>query len=111
MDYRCPLCGTNLAQRKLVQAVLVRMERECPGCKRVLELNIHWAEEVTASLGLGTVVVLGMFAYWWQSERLALAAFGAAMLGAAALPLLERIHLRDWPRYRARTSRNDPSVN
>lgn len=107
MDYRCPLCATNLAQRRLVQAALLRMERECSGCKRVLQLNIHWTEEAVALLGLGTVVALGAFAYWWQSERLALAAFVAAMLGALALPLIERIHLRDWPRYCVRSRNTD----
>ncbi|MSQ53877.1 MAG: hypothetical protein EXR31_00765 [Betaproteobacteria bacterium] len=111
MDYRCPLCGTDLARRKLVQAVLVRMERECSSCKRVVQLNIHWAEEVVSLLGVGTVVGLGAFAYWWQSERLALAAFGAAMLGALALPLLEQIHLRHWPRYCVRSTSTDGSVN
>lgn len=111
MDYRCPLCGTDLARRKLVQAVLVRMERECSNCKRVIQLNIHWTEETVALLGAGTVVVLGAFAYGWQSERFALAAFGAAMLGALALPLLEHVYLRSWPRYSAKSGNTDPSVN
>jgi DNA-directed RNA polymerase subunit RPC12/RpoP len=99
MDYRCPDCGANLGRRKLTEAVVTRMEIECSQCRRTLRLNVHRAEAVLVVAGFGAIVVLGGLAYWYQSHRLALAAFGAALLGALALPLLERTYLRRWPRY------------
>jgi hypothetical protein len=102
MDYRCPECGTNLGRRKLTQAVITRMEIECSGCKSEIRLNVHWVEEIVVLLSFGTIVVLAAFAYWFQSQGLVIAALGAAMLGALALPLLEKTYLRTWPRYAPR---------
>jgi hypothetical protein len=99
MDYRCPACTADLGKRKLTQAIVARMETDCSHCGRTIRLNIHRAEVVIVLLNFGTIVVLGASAWWFQSDRLALALFGAVMLGALALPLLERTYLRKWPRY------------
>ncbi len=50
-------------------------------------------------LGFGTFATLAAFAYRLQNQSLMLFAFGAAMAGALALPLLEHTYLRTWPRY------------
>ena len=102
MDYRCPVCGENLGRRKLTQAVVTQMETECSGCKNRICLNVHWVEEIVVLLSFGTIVVLAAFAYWFQSQGLVIAALAAAMLGALALPLLEKTYLRTWPRYAPR---------
>lgn len=99
MDHRCPLCAGSLAKRKLSQSIVARMEIDCSHCKRRIRLNPHPAEVIVVLLGFGAFVVLAGFAYALQSEGLALMAFGAAMVGALALPLLERTYLRSWPRY------------
>ena len=99
MDYSCPICGTNLGKRRITQAIVVQMERECSHCNGRIRLNVHRAEEIAALLSFGTVAALAAFAYWFQSQNLMVAALGAAMLGALALPLLERTYLRTWPRY------------
>jgi DNA-directed RNA polymerase subunit RPC12/RpoP len=99
MDYRCPVCRANLAKRKLTQAVVVRMEIDCSHCNSTIRHNFHWAEVMIALLGFGTFVVLAALAYRLQSHYLMLFAFGTAMASALALPLLERIWLRSWPRY------------
>jgi len=99
MDYRCPDCGANLAKRKLTQAVVARMETDCSHCKNTIRLNVHRAEAILVVLDFGAIIVFGALAYWFQSQSLALAAFGAVMVGALALPLLEHTHLRTWPRY------------
>lgn len=99
MDYRCPICGTNLGRRRLSEAIVARMAVECSHCKNVIRLNIHPAETVIVLLIFGTIVVLAAFGYWFQSRGLMLFVFGAAMVGALALPLLEKICLRSWPRY------------
>lgn len=99
MDFRCPACRKDLARRKLVQAIITRMDTDCAFCKRALRLNVHRSEEVLVMVSFGTLAVLAAMAYWFRSEALALAAMGAAMLGAAAAPLLERTYLRSWPRY------------
>ena len=99
MDYRCPVCEADLGKRKLSQAVITRMSIECSHCKSVIHLNIHRAETIIVLLNFAVIVVLAVFAYWFQSRGLVLVAVGAAMVGAAALPLLERIYLRTWPRY------------
>ena len=101
MDYRCPVCQASLAKRKFTQAVVVRMERDCPHCSSIIRLNIHRAEEIVVLLSFGTVVALAAAAYRLQSQGLALAAFGAAMAAALALPLLEQTYLRNWPRYKS----------
>ena len=102
MDYRCPVCGTNLGRRKLTQAVVAQMDTECSGCKSDIRLNVHWVEEIVVLLSCATILVLAAFAYWFQSQGLVIAALGAAMLGALALPLLENTYLRTWPRYAPR---------
>lgn len=84
------------------------MELECSHCRSKIHLNVHRAEEITVLLSFGTVVVLAACAYWLDSRALMLAAFGAAMLGALALPSLERTYLRTWPRYAASTPRPNP---
>jgi len=99
MDHRCPLCAGSLATRKLSQSIVARMEIDCSHCKSRIRLNLHWAEVVVVLLGFGTFVVLAALAYALHSQGLALIAFGAAMAGALALPLLERTFLRSWPRY------------
>ena len=99
MDYRCPSCTADLGRRKLIHSIIARMEMDCPHCGRTIRLNIHRAEMAVVLLNFGTIVVLGAFAYWLQSHGLALALFGALMLGALALPLLEQTWLRTWPRY------------
>lgn len=103
MDYRCPECGTNLGRRKLTQAVITRMEIACSGCKSEIRLNVHWVEEIAVLLSFATIVVLAGFAYWFQSQGLVIAALAAAILGALALPLLEKTYLRTWPRYASRS--------
>lgn len=75
------------------------MEIDCAHCKSTIRLNVHRAEAMAVFLGFGAFVVLAALAYWLQSHGLMLLAFGAAMLGALALPLLERTWLRTWPRY------------
>lgn len=99
MDYRCPVCRTNLGRRRLSEAVVTRMEIECSHCKSVIRLNIHPAEAVIVLLIFVTIVVSATFGYWLQNRGLMLSAFGTAMVGALALPLLEKIYLRSWPRY------------
>lgn len=99
MDHRCPLCAGSLAKRKLSQSIVARMEIDCPHCKGRIRLNVHPAEIIVVLLGFGMFVLLVAFAYRLQSQGLALVAFGTAMVGALALPLLERTLLRSWPRY------------
>jgi len=99
MDYRCPVCRENQAKRKLSQAVVVRIEIECSNCKSRIRHNFHRAEVIAVMLGFGTFATLAAFAYWLQNQSLMLFAFGAAMAGALALPLLEHTYLRTWPRY------------
>jgi DNA-directed RNA polymerase subunit RPC12/RpoP len=100
MDHRCPICRADLAGRKLSQAIVTRMEIECPQCGSRIRLNVHRAETIGVLAGFGIIVVLGALAYATQSERLMLFAFGAILAGSVALPLLERVWLRTWPRYR-----------
>ena len=104
MDYRCPLCEANLGRRRLTQAIVTQMEIECSGCKSRIQLNVHWLEEIVVLLSFGTIVVLAGFAYWFQSQGLVIAAVGTAMLGALALPLLEKTCLRRWRRYSPKDS-------
>ena len=104
MDYRCPVCRANLGTRRLSQAVVTRMDIDCSHCKSTIHLNVHRAEEIIVLLGFGAIVVFAGCAYWFESQGLALCAFGAAMAGALALPLLERTYLRTWPRYASNRS-------
>lgn len=75
------------------------MEIACSHCKSTIRLNVHRAEEIVVLLSFGTIVVLAASAYWFESQGLVLSAFGAAMAGALALPVIEKTYLRSWPRY------------
>lgn len=108
MDQRCPVCRANLKERKLSQAIVARMEIECPHCGSTIRLNVHRAELILVLFIFGTIVALGAFAYWTHSQRTVLFALGAAMLGALALPLLEKTYLRTWPRYASTVENKDP---
>lgn len=99
MDYCCPLCKADLKKRKLSHAIMTRMEFDCSHCKGAIRLNVHRAEVVVAMLNFGIIIVLGGFAYWFQSQGLLLVTIAAAMLGTLALPVLERTYLGKWPRY------------
>jgi hypothetical protein len=99
VNHRCPLCGQDLAARRLTQAIIARMEIDCPHCKRRIRVNVHRGEEVLILAGFGGFALLAGLGYWLDRQELYLAAFGVAMLGAAALPLVERLWLRNWPRY------------
>lgn len=98
MDYRCPVCSAHIRRRRLSEAVIVRLETDCPHCKSTIRVNVHRAETIVVLFNFVTIVVLGVSAYWLQSGGLVLLALGAAMAGALALPLVEH-YLRDWPRY------------
>jgi hypothetical protein len=84
------------------------MDIDCSHCGSKIHLNVHRAEEITVLLSFGAVIALAACAYWLDSRALMLAAFGAAMLGALALLLLERSYLRAWPRYASSTPRPNP---
>ena len=99
MVYSCPLCSGSLARRKFTQAIITRMEIDCPHCKRKIQLNVHPVEMGVVVVFFSVFLALGLWAYWTKSHELLLAAFGAAMLGSLALPALERTYLRSWPRY------------
>jgi len=99
MDHRCPDCRAILGKRKLSQAIVARMEMDCPHCKRRIRLNIHRAEAGVVLAVFGATILLAAIAYSIRSQGMMLAAFGAAMAGALALPVLERTYLRTWPRY------------
>jgi len=99
MDHRCPLCAADLSGRRLSQAIIARMEIDCPHCKRRIRMNLHPAESAIILTSFGAFAVLAALAYWLKREGLYVVAFAAAMLGAGALPLAERVWLRNWPRY------------
>lgn len=101
MDHRCPHCGGDLTARKLSQPIVARMEVDCRHCKRRIRVNVHRAEEALIIGSFAAVVLLAALGYWLDRQGFYLGAFAAAMLGAAALPLAERIWLRTWPRYAA----------
>jgi len=108
MDYRCPVCRENIAKRRLSQTVMLGLEIECPRCNSVVRHNIHRAETIIVLLNFAVILVLAVFAYWFQSRGLVLVAVGAALVGAAASPLLERTYLRTWPRYASIVQRPKP---
>lgn len=87
---------------------MLKLEIECRHCKCVVRHNIHRAETIIVLLDFAAIIVLAAFAYWFQSRDLVLVAVGAAMAGAAALPVLERTYLRTWPRYVAIAQRPEP---
>jgi threonine/homoserine efflux transporter RhtA len=62
---------------------------------------VHRAEAVVVTLGFGAFFVLALLGYHLRSQNLLIAALGVAMISAAAIPLLEYVLLRDWPRYAA----------
>ena len=99
MNHRCPLCGKDLASRRLIQPVIARMEVDCRYCKRRIRVNVHPAETVIVVGSFGAFAALAALAYWLQRDGLYVLGFAVAMLGAGALPLAERLWLRDWPRY------------
>src|SRR5690606_30891726 len=96
---RCPLCRFDLARRKLTQAVVARWEVDCPSCKGRLRLNVHPAENGLLLASFGMFAGLAALAYFLQRDALYGAAFIIAIIGTAAVPLLERVVLREWPRY------------
>lgn len=101
MDYRCPVCRQNITRRRVSQTVMVKLELECPHCKSVVRNNIHRIETIVVLLNFAAIVVLAAFAYWLQSRNLVIVAVSVAIVGAAALPLIEYTYLRNWPRYAA----------
>lgn len=103
MDHRCPMCRKDIDKRKLSRSIVAAMAIDCPHCMHKIHLNIHRAEALVVLFNFSLIVLLAVFAYWFQSRGLVLAALGAALVGALALPLLERIVLRTWPRYMQRT--------
>lgn len=102
MDYRCPLCGADLAQSKPARSLIARMNLDCPRCLGRLEMNVHRAETALVLASVAGSVALAALAYARQSQGLLLAALGLGMAGAAALYVAERTWLRHWPRFRAR---------
>ncbi len=99
MNYHCPCCEKDLKTRKLSHAVIARAEIDCLHCKSRLSCNVHRLEFLLVMFNFVAIAVFIASAYWLQSRVLAVIAFGAAMLGAVMLPVLERIWLRDWPRF------------
>ena len=99
MDYRCPICRMNLERRRLSHAIVARMEMDCSHCRNTIRLNVHRTETLVILLNFGSIVLLGALAYLYQSRELVVVTLATAMLGAAAVPLLERTWLRSWPRY------------
>lgn len=108
MDYRCPVCGEDLGNRRLTQAVVTRMEIDCPKCKRIIRLNVHRVEMLVVVLSFGAIVALAALGYWLQSQKLMMLAFAAAAAGSLAVPLLERTYLRSWRRYVAGAEHSKP---
>ena len=105
MEYRCPVCRAELGRRKYGQVVVARMEMDCAHCGSTIHLNVHRAEVFVLYGSIAIIVVLALLSYWLQSQTLALLAVGAVMLGALALPFVEHVVLRRWPRYAAHPSR------
>lgn len=108
MNCHCPLCHVDLGRRKLGYAIVARMEVECSFCKNPIRLNVHPLENQVVLGSFGAFLGLAALAYLFKHQALALAAFAVAMLGAVALPVLERTVLRDWPRYARIAKRDDP---
>lgn len=108
MDYRCPVCKADLKRRKLSQAVVARMEIDCSHCKSRIRTNVHRAERIVVLAIFGAIIALVALSYWFQSRGLALFAFGSAMAGALALPLIEHTYLRNWPRYELIVKKSSP---
>lgn len=111
MDHRCPYCGKDLRARRLSQAIVARMEIDCPGCKRRIRTNVHPAESALMLACFGGFVVLGALWYWLKRDGFVVAALVSAMAGTALLPLLEHVWLKDWPRYLKSGSDPDPRLD
>jgi len=109
MDHRCPVCRADLGARKLSQAIVARMEMDCPQCSGRIRLRLHRAEVIVVLVIFGALAVLGGLAYWYRSEALVLFTVGTLLAGSLALPLLERTWLRTWPRYEAIAPSRDVS--
>jgi len=84
------------------------MEIDCFHCKSTIRLNIHRAEVIVILLNFGTIVALAVSAFLFPSRVLIFLALGAAMAGSLALPLIERIFLRNWPRYAPTVDSTNP---
>jgi len=98
MDYRCPACGRDLARRKLSQAIISRMEIDCPFCLARLVLNVHPLESVLMVASFGGFI--GFAALFYFLKRDGFLAAALLSLGAGAmLPLFERAWFRGWRRY------------
>lgn len=108
MDYRCPVCATDLGKRRLGQAILIKMTTQCSHCNSALQLKVHWTESIIVVINFAAIAALAAFAYWFQSRGLVLVAAATAMVGAAALPVLERTCLRSWPRYALAVREHEP---
>jgi len=104
MDYRCPLCGADLARSKPARSLIARMNVDCPRCLGRLQMNVHRAETLLVLASVAGCVALAALAYARQSQGLLLAALGLGMAGAAVIYGIERTWLRDWPRFRAHES-------
>ena len=102
MDYRCPSCGENLGTRKRANAVLTKMEVDCPKCSRRLQLNIHSIE--SAAMILYCVGFVGLVALGYLLDRRGLLVTGilVGLAGWVGMHALERTCLRTWPRYTAK---------
>lgn len=99
MDHACPVCRKDIPRKKLSRAIVSAMAIDCPHCMHKIHLNINRTEGVLVVLNFILIVVLAVFAWWLQSRDLVLATLGAIMAGALALPFLENVWLRRWPRY------------
>ncbi len=101
MDYRCPICGKEIVKRKPIHSIVTQMEIDCPHCKGRVQLNVHRAEVAIVLLAFSAIAVLAALAYGFgsQGQNVVLGALAVAGLGVAALPVLERTWLRNWPRY------------
>ena len=99
MDYRCPICHKDLGKRKLVQAIIMRMESDCSFCGGRIRINVHPLEPRIVYWSFGSFAALAVLAYSLQSDMLILLALAAGMVGPTALPVLERTYLRNWARY------------
>ena len=104
MNHRCPHCGRDLVSHKLAQSIVARMDLDCPQCHGALTVNVHPAETGLVLASVGGAVALALLAYAAQSQRLLLAALAVGIGGAAAIYVLERTRLRNWPRYAPRAA-------
>ena len=92
----CPICGSPA---EVTDVVIESYDVDCPQCKKTVKLNLHPVELVAIFVAFGATLLLGLLGYWLEVRGLMLGAFGAAMLGALAIPLIETVYLRSWPRY------------